>query len=198
MSETLASLSEGLAALLGLDLDVSDVDVGQMVLRTVFIYVASLILVRLASRRFLSQASPFDVIVAIMLGSIMSRAINGSAPFLPTIAAGLALVALHWIVAAVTARAPFLGSLVKGTTRVLIDDGEVKEDALLKSKLSRKDLEEAMRSAGASDPAKVERAVLERGGSISVITYPAEPRILETRVENGVQTVRIELSSGSS
>jgi hypothetical protein len=36
----------------------------------------------------MSKATAFDVIAAIMLGSIMSRAINGSAPFLPTLVAG--------------------------------------------------------------------------------------------------------------
>lgn len=64
--------------LLGLGLDVADVSPLQMALRTVLIYTATLAIVRVGSKRFLSRATAFDAIVAIMLGSIMSRAINGS------------------------------------------------------------------------------------------------------------------------
>ena len=63
-----------------------------MALRTVVIYVFTLAIVRLGSRRLLSKPSAFDVIVAIMVGSIMSRAINGTAPFVPTMLAGIVLV----------------------------------------------------------------------------------------------------------
>jgi len=54
-----------------------DVNSLQMGLRTLVIYAATLTLVRLASQRFLNKVSAFDVVVAIMLGSIMSRGING-------------------------------------------------------------------------------------------------------------------------
>ena len=68
-------------------------------LRTAIVYVAALALVRLGSKRFLSQATALDVIVAIMLGSIMSWAVDGSAPFLPTLLVGVVLVGVHWLFA---------------------------------------------------------------------------------------------------
>ena len=58
-----------------------------MALRTLVVYAFTLVLVRLGSRRLLAKPSAFDVIVAIMVGSIMSRAVNGSAPFVPTLVA---------------------------------------------------------------------------------------------------------------
>jgi uncharacterized membrane protein YcaP (DUF421 family) len=75
-----------------------------MALRTVVIYVFTLAIVRLGSRRLLSKPSAFDVIVAIMVGSIMSRAINGTAPFVPTMLAGIVLVVMHWLLAALALR----------------------------------------------------------------------------------------------
>jgi uncharacterized membrane protein YcaP (DUF421 family) len=70
-----------------------------MALRTIAIYTFTLAIVRLGSKRFLGQASAFDTIVGIMLGSVMSRAINGSAPFLPTLGAGAVLIGMHWLLA---------------------------------------------------------------------------------------------------
>ena len=77
---------------LGVNQAPTDLDSVGIAIRTAIVYITSLALVRIASRRFLSQSTAFDIVVGIMLGSIMSRAINGSALFLPTIVAGLVLV----------------------------------------------------------------------------------------------------------
>jgi uncharacterized membrane protein YcaP (DUF421 family) len=177
---------------LGLGLDVADVGPLQMALRTVFIYAATLAIVRVGSKRFLSQATAFDAIVAIMLGSIMSRAINGSAPFLPTLAAGVILVGLHWLIAAIAYSSDWFGTLVKGNAVLLIKDGDIQEKGLRQTSVSAKDLEEALRiESHVTEPEFVQLAYLERNGGISVIPRKPEPRVLEVSVEDGVQTVRI-------
>ena len=100
MAETIWT---GLQALFGSGADPDDLGAGAMALRTAVIYALTLVLVRLSSRRLLAKPSAFDVIVAIMLGSIMSRAINGSAPLVPTLAAG---AVLRWSDVAVDAAVP--------------------------------------------------------------------------------------------
>jgi uncharacterized membrane protein YcaP (DUF421 family) len=181
-----------LSDLLGLRLDVQDVKAMQMALRTILIYAATLIIVRVGSKRFLSQATAFDAIVAIMLGSIMSRAINGSAPFLPTLAAGVILVGLHWLIAAIAFSSDWFGMLVKGVPVLLIKDGKLNEKGLRGSSVSHRDLEEALRiESHGTGPEKVQLAYLERNGGISVIPHKPEPRVLEVSVEEGLQTVRI-------
>ena len=178
--------------LLGLGFDVANVSAIQMALRTVLIYAATLAIVRVGSKRFLSQATAFDAIVAIMLGSIMSRAINGSAPFLPTLAAGLILVGLHWVIAAIAYSSDWFGTLVKGQPVLLIKDGRLNEEGLRGSSVSHQDLKEALRiESHATDPKSVKLAYLERNGGISVIPRKPEPRVLEVSVQDGVQTVRI-------
>jgi uncharacterized membrane protein YcaP (DUF421 family) len=180
--------------LLGLGLDVQDVNAAQMAFRTVLIYAATLAIVRLGSKRFLSQATAFDAIVAIMLGSVMSRAINGSAPFLPTIAAGLILVGLHWLIAAIAYSSDWFGTLIKGNPVLLIKDGNIQEKGMRQTSVSGKDLEEALRiESHVADPARVKLAYLERNGGISVIPRKPEPRVVNVSVQDGIQTVRIEL-----
>jgi uncharacterized membrane protein YcaP (DUF421 family) len=187
------SIVDEVQLLLGLGLDIGDVDSVQMALRAIAIYAIMLVLVRLASKRFLSKASAFDVIVAIMLGSIMSRAINGSAPFLPTIVASAALLALHWLFATLAAHTSF-GALVKGEPRLLIKDGEIQEDGMREAKLSENDLKGALRlQAGDPDPSKIKRAYLERSGRISIVPFKTEPQVLDVSVEDGVKTIRIKL-----
>ena len=180
--------------LLGLGRDVADVTVLQMALRTVVVYAASLAIIRVGSRRFLSKASAFDMVVAIMLGSIMSRAINGSAPFLPTLGSGAILVGIHWVLAALAYRIDWLGPIVKGSAIALVTDGMVDRAAMQRAGVSAHDLQQALRAqAGVTDPSRVRLAVLERDGTISVLPSDSAPRVVEVSVAEGVQTVRVEI-----
>lgn len=184
---------EQFGAFLELGAPVEEVGAVAMALRTAVVYLASLVLVRLASRRLLAKASAFDVIVAIMLGSILSRAINGSAPLLPTVAAGAVLLAMQWLLAFVARHTDWLGPMVKGGPVLLIEDGQVRREGLREAGLTDEDLTQALRlEIRHEDPSRVRRAYMERNGKISVIAFPSEPRAVTIKVEQGVQTVRVE------
>jgi uncharacterized membrane protein YcaP (DUF421 family) len=186
---------EQIQALLGLGLDVGDVGSLQMALRTILIYAFTLTLVRLGSKRFLAEATAFDVIVGIMLGSIMSRAINGSAPFVPTLFGGAVLVGVHWLLGVLSYHLDWFGPLVKGSPVLLIKDGEIQRPGVRQAGLSNQDLEQALRlQANQADLSKVRLAYMERNGNISMIPSRSEPRVFTVQVEEGVQTVRIELA----
>ena len=83
-------------------------------LRTIIIYGLTLAIIRLGSKRFLSKATAFDVIVAIMLGSVMSRAIDGSTPFFTTLLTGIVLLGMLWLFAQLAYKTSWFGSYVKG------------------------------------------------------------------------------------
>jgi hypothetical protein len=70
--------------LLGLGEEARDLSPWQMAARAVVVYLATLAIVRIGKKRFLSRASAFDVIVGIVIGSIASRAVTGNAPILPS------------------------------------------------------------------------------------------------------------------
>ena len=178
--------------LLGAGQDVSDVGFLQMALRAVIIYAITLLLVRLGSKRFLSQATAFDVIVAIVIGSVMSRAVNGSAPFIPTVAAGAVLIGVHWLFSLLAYHTEWFGNLAKGRPVLLIKDGEVLDEGVRRGHITPNDLAQALRmQTNRDDVEGVSRAYLERNGQISVIPAKREPRVVDISVQEGVQTVRV-------
>lgn len=190
----LEALAASVVALLGLGREAGELDAMAMTLRTVAVYLFTLGIVRLGSKRLLAKASAFDVIVAIMLGSIMSRAINGSGAFFPTLLAGSVLLVMHWLFAVLAFRTDWFGPFVKGQRVLLIKDGHVNNDGLRRASITTADLEQALREqTGQTDPARVQRAYLERSGRISVMPSRREPRVVDVSVEHGVQTVRVEL-----
>ena len=185
---------EQFQTLLGLGRDISDVGTVQMALRTIIIYAFTLAIIRLGSKRFLGKASALDVIVGIMLGSVMSRAINGSAPFFPTLLAGVILIGMHWLLAVLAFHLDWFGPFVKGNAVLLIKDGQIQERGMRRGGITTPDLTEALRQqTKQSDPSKIKLAYLERDGAISIIPFKGEPRIFDVSVADGVQSVRIEL-----
>jgi uncharacterized membrane protein YcaP (DUF421 family) len=192
--QMLPTIWEVIQSLFGFGRSGGDLNALQMVLRTVLVYAFTLAIVRLGSKRFLSHATAFDTVVGIMLGSIMSRAIDGSSPFFRTLLAGAALVGMHWLIAALSLHFDWLGTLVKGHSILLIKDGKLQTKGLRAARLSEHDLKQALRMQNNhTDPANIKSAHLERSGSISVIPFPNEPQIVDVAIADGVQTVRIEL-----
>lgn len=184
--------AQGISYALGLN--VEDLNVWQMALRALVVYVVALSIVRVGEKRLLGRSTAFDFILAIILGSVVSRAINGGAPFFPTLVAGALLVGVHWLFAWLAFRSDRFGTLIKGSPRILVKDGEILWDATGKSHISRQDLLGALRTeAGIDDPAKVKVARLERSGDISAIPGETQPKILEVAVADGVQTIRIRV-----
>lgn len=166
----------------------------QMVIRSVIVYSAALILVRLSDKRFMGEHTAFDLILAIIFGSVISRAINSVAQVFETVLAGLVLVGLHYVMAAISFRSDRFGDFIKGNSRLLVKDGQIQWDAMGKSHISKQDLIGQLRAQASLDEVeKVERAYLERSGKVSVIEKSRGPKVLEVRVEDGVQTVRIQL-----
>ncbi len=191
----LQELWEQIQALFGLGTYAETAGAVQLALRTILVYGSTLLLVRLASKRFLSEATAFDVIVAIMLGSIMSRAIDGSSPFLQALLVAAVLLGLHWLFAVLAYHTSWFGSWVKGQRVLLIKDGEVQQSGMRRGSITPDDLTQALRiQTRQEDPSKVRLAYLERNGQISIVPYKQEPHILDVSVKDGVETVRIELA----
>lgn len=142
----------------------------QMALRAVLIFLLALLLIRASGRRSFGQHTPFDACVTVLLGAVLSRAVVGASPFWATVAAGASLVLLHRALSVVIGRWPSLEDMVSGREIVVIRDGELDTQAMRKALLTDRNLREAVRQKmGRSDFSRVELAILERDGRITVI-----------------------------
>ena len=182
--------------LLGTGLESRDINVWQMGLRAAVVYLMTLLVVRMAKKRFMGRATAFDVILGIMLGSVVSRAITGNAPLVPALAAAAVLVGLHWAFSGVALHWPDFGHAIKGRSATLIRDGQVDEPALRRAHMTEHDLWEDLRGKSVSSLDQVAEARLERSGQLSVIRANPIAEVLEVSVAPGVQTIRIEITTG--
>jgi uncharacterized membrane protein YcaP (DUF421 family) len=166
MNDTLATIR----GTLGLDVPPTDLTFVQIGLRAIVVFIVTLVAVRCADRRFLSNKGAFDAVLGFILASMLARAVNGSSAFFPTLGAAFVLVLLHRVSAAWSRRSHAFGNLVKGHTDVLVTDGRVDERALAANRLTRHDLLEDLRLNGnVGSEEDVSLAVFERNGQISVV-----------------------------
>jgi uncharacterized membrane protein YcaP (DUF421 family) len=156
--------------IIGVDGHPTQLSLWQIVLRGIIIFIVGLVMVRAGDRRSLAQKTAFDALFIVLLGSMLSRAINGSGPFLLTLAASAALMIVHRGCALFAHHSHPFGKVVKGTEVTLVRDGRMDEQAMQSALVSRHDLEEDMRlSAKTDDVSQIRVARLERSGDISFI-----------------------------
>lgn len=144
----------------------------QMCIRAVVIFVYLLALIRLGGKRAFGKITSFDIVLGILLGSVLSRALTGNARLLSSMAASAVLVALHSLIAIAAYHSDAVGALVKGRRTVLMEDGEMLRDAMRHASVTPRDLAEAARGQGIDDLDDVDSAFLERNGDISIVTRP--------------------------
>lgn len=159
-------------SLLGLHTPPADLTLLQMSARTVVVFCVGVALFRLADRRFIGYNAGFDLLLGVVLGSVLSRAVNGQASFFPTLAVSALLVFLHHVLNRLACRFHWVSKLAKGNALCLVRNREIVPGALRQAQMTTDDLEENLRLNGRVDSvSQVREARLERNGSVSVLTY---------------------------
>jgi uncharacterized membrane protein YcaP (DUF421 family) len=102
----MTSLQDFFQKILGIGLEPKDLNYLHVALRGIIVFIAALIILRVGNKRFLSKMSAFDAILGFILASMLARAVNGSASFLPTLAGGFVLIGIHWLLAVIAVRFP--------------------------------------------------------------------------------------------
>jgi uncharacterized membrane protein YcaP (DUF421 family) len=145
----------------------------EILFRVAAIYIAGVIVLSFADKRSRRQATSFDLMILIALGSAV-----GDVLFYPTVPIAYALAVLIGILlmdklsARLQSRFSPVREFITGTSRLLMSEGRVLEDALRKESLSRAELYSMLREAKVGNTGRVRSASLEISGELGVVEYP--------------------------
>ena len=128
-----------------------------------------LVIVRVAGRRVFGKWAALDIIVSVIVGSNLSRALTGQASLGGTLAATTVLMVLHWLLAQAAARSAWLAGILEGAPIELGRGGSVARAAMRRHSVSHLDLDKALRQSSVEDVSKTRRVVLEPSGKINVL-----------------------------
>lgn len=140
----------------------------QMSARATIIVVYGLAMIRLFGRRIFGRWTAIDVLLSVLIGSNLSRALTGNSPLLTTLIATTWLMILYWGVVKLAMHSDTVSRIVKGRASLLVEDGRVDWDEMRRHGLGKRDLREAMREQGVNDFDRVHIARLERDGNITI------------------------------
>ena len=160
------------APTLGLGLEPKDLTFLQISIRGIIVFLATLIMIRFGNKRSLARKTGFDAVLMVILASVLSRAINGSAAFFATLGGGVIIVLVHRLFALIAYHSHAFGCLIKGRPELIIDNGDLVLSAMQRNHISKHDVEEDMRlEARTEDLKDIRKGYVERSGDISFIKH---------------------------
>lgn len=149
----------------------------EVIVRTVLMYLYTLLLIRLLSRRAIGQLSLIEFLLVIALGSAVGDPMfYEDVPLLHAFAVITTVVGLNRGVNWLMARNETVERLVEGTPASLIQDGRLVLPNLHRYGLSQEELFEFLRAQGVENLGHIREAYFEQNGQISVFAYGAGKR----------------------
>jgi uncharacterized membrane protein YcaP (DUF421 family) len=146
----------------------------ELVVRGVVVYAFLILLLRLTGKRQVGQLAPFDLVLLLVLSNAVQNSMNaGDNSLIGGLISAATLIAVNWLVGLATYRSKRLEAIIEGRPQVLIHNGKLFEEVLERSKLTRHELNAALRQAGCSCVEEVRAAILENNGAVSVVTRHA-------------------------
>lgn len=168
----------------------SSVDLWRIAVRAVFTYVFALILVRIAGKRVVAQATPLDFTIALVLGDLFDDFFWAEVPASQFIVATGSIFLPAAVVELASSRSGRFYGLVNGPPKVVLRHGKPDREAMRREQVSGSDLEHLLRldRIDKDEWETVRLGVLEHDHHLSVIREPwAEParRCDAPKVEGG-------------
>lgn len=141
------------------------------VIAAVVAYTALVLLLRVSGKRTLAQLNAFDWVVTVAFGSTLATILlNADVALAEGLLAFALLIALQWIVARLSLAWPGFKQIIRSEARVLLRDGQFLDEAMRQERVTRSEIEEAVRNEGFGDLSEIAAVVLETDGSFSVIS----------------------------
>jgi uncharacterized membrane protein YcaP (DUF421 family) len=156
----------------------------EIILRTLAVYTFMIIALRVFGKKELAQLSVIDLVFILLISNSVQNAMVGPDTSLDggLIAAG-ALFLANYTLKQILYRSKKISQLVQGEAILLIYDGAANMDNCKKAEITMEELEAAVREHGARDIQKVDLAILEVDGNISVISsdYQTKSKVSHPR-----------------
>ena len=144
---------------------------GRIVLTATMVYVLIVLITKISGKRSTSQLNNFDWIVTVMIGSLGASTIL--LEDIPLIEGGSAIIVLYLLQFLVTKYAsisPQFSSVILSEPRIVFYQGQYLPDAMRAERLTRQELECAMRSEGVKSLSDIEAIVFESDAQLTIIT----------------------------
>ena len=141
------------------------------VVRAAVMYLALMVLFKIAGRRSLAELTTFDFVLLMIIGEATQQALVGNDFSLTnSMLVIITLIALDVGLSLLKQRSQWVQRLIDGGPTIIVENGKILHQRLRNTRLVEADIMEAARSSqGIETLEQIKFAIIERNGKISVI-----------------------------
>lgn len=148
----------------------------EIILRTLIVYAAVVVGLRLTGKREVGQMSILDLVLLLLVANTVQNAMTGPDTSVNGgLIAAATLLAANFLVTRLVFKNRRARKFLEGSATMLVYRGKVMSEHLAREKITLDELHEALREHGVSSAEEVALAVLEVDGSISVLKNDEMP-----------------------
>ncbi|WP_062104910.1 DUF421 domain-containing protein [Bacillus niameyensis] len=142
----------------------------EVILRSIMMVVALFFMTKLLGKKQLAHLSFYEYVAGITIGSIAAEVSTGvESSFINGIYSLLIWTAIPFVIGLIGLKNKKIRDFVEGTSTVIIKDGKIQEENLMKEQYSIDELLQMLRKKNAFQVADVEFALLEPNGELNVL-----------------------------
>lgn len=157
--------------------DTTPTHLAEIVVRVAIVYVALLVMMRVSGRRTMSDVTPMDIMLLLLVSETVSPSLTaGDESLTAGLVAAATLIALAVALSALVFRSRTAERLLSGATATLVRDGRLDDRVMRRYRITREDLDMALHREGLEHVADVRRAFVEADGEITVVKKPGADR----------------------
>ena len=143
---------------------------GEIALTSLLFYLLIVVLTRLSGKRTTSQMNNFDWIITVAVGSLAASGILlKNVPVVDALTAIIVLGICQYAITWTLVRSKRVANIVKAQPTLLTHKGEYLDDAMKYTRVTRAEIDAALRENGIAEPAGANWVILETDGTLSVI-----------------------------
>lgn len=143
---------------------------GLIFTRTIIIFIATLIVMRLMGKRQIGEMQPYELVITLIIADLACIPMEDiSIPLLYGIVAILSVYFLHQIMCLLDLHFPFAKAVVSGVPSIVLNKNGIDDTQLKKNNLDVSDLIESLRVEGYFALDAVDYALYEAEGTFSAL-----------------------------
>jgi len=143
--------------------------------RTMIVYLVLIVTVRLLGKRQIGQMEPSEFVVTMLVANLASIPMQESGiPLLAGLVPIITVLGAELLLSTLSLRSIRLRKLLCGKPVILIENGNILQENLRKTRVTLDELTGHLREKDVLDLRSVQYAILETNGNLSVFPYPKE------------------------
>ncbi|UOO38657.1 DUF421 domain-containing protein [Oscillospiraceae bacterium CM] len=166
------------------------------IIRTLIIYIAIIVSMRLMGKRQLGELEPAELVVAVLISDLAAHPLQDiGTPLLYGLVPVVTLLCCEVFVSAFIIKSLKFRAFVCGKPSLVIQKGTIIQSEMKKNRFTLDELSEQLRKKDISDISTVKYAVLETDGSLSTLLYadqsPLTPKQMNVQTDDTAYPVMI-------